>query len=305
MITERDEEFVAAMDATGGLDLPSLQLMFGLPRTQAYRRMARLEQYGMVEAARPFLRCAAIYIPTKRGMREILGREDLYPPSVSAGSYTHQLQVARCIAELDHHGVRWQASRTTRRDQKAATLAGDSAEADRYSITLSWLEQNHLPDILMWPSETAEATEQPIAIEVELAQKSARRLDEILLGYAVALDMAGVLYVCGPHSIHAVRRAAADLDDRAHIAEVTSIYEFGPHFREPRNLGGRPTSRKVATETEPNKSKRPFTPAETRAAFTPVPAEETWIARNLTAGSITAVERRMRGADALTLDTTL
>lgn len=282
MITERDEAMLAAIDNAGGLDLAALQLMFGLARTVAYRRMGRLEDYGMLEAVRPFLRCPAIYVPTRRGLREMLGREDLDPPSVSAGSYNHQLHVGRVIAEIEHHGgVRWQASRTTRRHQKAAEAAGDVLESKRYSIELSWLERSHLPDVLIWPSRTAEETSQPIAVEVELAQKSKSRLDEILLGYSVALDMAGVVYVCGPHSINAVERAVARLDDHARIAQVSSIYDFGPHWREPTPQGGRPRTRKTATETT--------------TVNKPTGPEETWVPRNLTGDPISAVELAMRG----------
>ncbi len=281
MITERDRAIVAMLDETGGLDLPSIQLMFGMARTPAYRRMNRLEQYGMITAMRPFLRSPALYVPTARGLREMLGREDLKAPSVGPGSYSHKVQVAHVLAELEHRGVRWQSERRTRREQKLAELAGDRTESKRYAIELSWLEESHRPDALMWPSPTAEAIEQPVAIEVELAQKSKSRLDEILQGYATSLDFAGVLYVAGPHSLNAVQGAVGRLEERAHIAHVVSIYEFGPHFGPPR-IGGRP-SRKQAVQTEHQAA-----------------APRSWVDEYLSDGQVSRIEELMRGPAAAT-----
>ena len=191
------------------------------------------------------------------------------------------MQVSHVTAELEAHGVRWRSERRIRRDQATAELAGDRAESRRYSLELSWLEESHRPDLLIWPSQTAVATEQPVAVEVELSQKSKRRLDEIMEAYSNALDFAGAVYVCGPHAIAAVRGAVARLEERAHVIDVVSIYEFGRHFQAP-NVGGRPPRRKQATETRHR------------------PQVTAWIVTNLTGDPMSALEARLRGPDGAT-----
>lgn len=209
MITDRDSEIVALLDDTGGLDAPCLMAIFGLGQTVAYRRLGRLVEHGMVSAARPFSRAPALYLPTHAGLRQVLGRSDLVPPSISSSSYNHQLQVGRVITELEVRGVRWESSRITRRHQHAAREDGDHFRQRRFAVELSWQHRHHLADILMWPSPHALQQDRPVAIEVELTQKTKSRLDEILRGYDLQPDFAGVVYICGGrHAPAAVERAA-------------------------------------------------------------------------------------------------
>lgn len=231
MFTDRDAEIVEVLDASGGMDARSLMALLELGQTVAYRRLARLGDLGLVAAVRPFAGSPALYGPTAAGLREVLGREDLSPPSISTVSYNHQLQVGRVIAELERHGVRWESSRVTRRRQLEAHAAGASERARRFSIRLSWQQRFHLPDILIWPSAHAEEHDRPIALEVELTQKTKARLDEILRGYDLSPDFAGVVYICGGRNAQAaVAKAAARSNAQgARPIQIATLSEFGRH----------------------------------------------------------------------------
>ncbi|MDO9442779.1 MAG: hypothetical protein Q7T73_17975 [Beijerinckiaceae bacterium] len=82
-----------------------------------------------------------------------------------------------------------------------------------------------------------------MAVEVELARKTNRRLDEILDGYATALGIRGVVYVCGPRCHETVLRAVKR-GDRGWIVSVTTLDEFGPGIDLPRP--GRPGPSRAA-----------------------------------------------------------
>jgi hypothetical protein len=234
MITDRDIEILRMLDETGGLDAPSLQLMFSLSEDMVYRRLRQLRQHGMVEAAQPFYRQPALFLPTLRGLRELLNRDDIVPPSISMTSYNHQLQLGRVLAQLSAHGVAWEASRVTRRNQVEARADGDREGERRYGIKLSWLTRSHLPDALIWTSQAAIDAGRPTALEVELTQKTKARLDDIVLGYDMHPDFAGVVYACGSRpALHAVTRAfdrAKLTGTRPGLINITTVDQFGPHF---------------------------------------------------------------------------
>ncbi|MDO9442780.1 MAG: winged helix-turn-helix transcriptional regulator [Beijerinckiaceae bacterium] len=109
MITDRDREIVELLDRSGGLEANSLRLMLGLGRPVVYRRLARLEEYGMVRSARPFRNTRAIYLPTRLGLRELLGLDDTRGAEVTAWSYNHQCQVGERSRSFTRAG--WSGSR--------------------------------------------------------------------------------------------------------------------------------------------------------------------------------------------------
>lgn len=236
VITDRDREIVELLDRTGGLEASSLRLMLGLGHPVVYRRLARLQEYGMARPAVPFRKMPGLYLPTRRGLRELLGLDDTDPPQITAGSYNHQVQVGRVVAQLHASGVRWESARGTRRRQRAARQVGDHAAERRHALDLRSERRSHLPDALIWPSEKSLAADLPVALEVELARKTNRRLDEILDGYAYALGMRGVVYVCGPHCHGTVLRAVAR-GDRGWVVSVTTLHEFGPGIDLPARPG--------------------------------------------------------------------
>lgn len=224
----------------------------------------RLQEYGMARAVVPFRKMPGLYFPTRRGLRELLGLDDTDPRQITAGSYNHQVQVGRVVAQLHARGVTWESSRGTRRRQRAARQVGNPA-AERHALDLRSERRSHLPDALIWPSEKSRTVDLPIAIEVELARKTNHRLDEILDGYAYAIGMRGVVYVCGPHCYGTVLRAV-ERGDRGRVVSVTTLHQFGPGIDLP---------------------VRPGRPARPRQSF-----GSTWIDRYLTPGRGDALEQR-------------
>lgn len=229
MITERDREIVDLLDRAGGLEATSLRLMLGLGHAVVYRRLARLEEYGMVRAARPFRNVPGLYVPTRLGMRELLGLDEgLVAPSISASNYNHEAQVGRVMAQLEVRGVRWETERLLRRRERDARGNGDERLARRYCLRLggvgpSGITRMHRPDALIW----REGGGRPLAVEVELALKTRRRLDEILGSYTLNFDIAGVVYICGPDSHGAVKRAV-ERGRHGRQVTVTTLDSFGP-----------------------------------------------------------------------------
>ena len=148
------------------------------------------------------------------------------------------------IAQIHACGVVWESSRGTRRRQRAAREAGDLQAARRHALDLRSERRSHLPDVLIWPSKDSLAEDLPVAVEVELARKTDRRLDEILIGYAIALGMRGVVYVCGPHCHQTVLRAVKRGDPGWNVS-VTTLDEFGPGIDLPRP--GRAGRRRLRT----------------------------------------------------------
>lgn len=86
----------------------------------------------------------------------------------------------------------------------------------------------HYPDLLL-----RSASGHRIAVELELTGKSARRLDRIMLGYAVEAQIDAVLYLCeSPRVSASVREAArrAGIADRVHVQRFAAGSPHGsPH----------------------------------------------------------------------------
>lgn len=221
----------------------SLRMMLGLSHAVAYRRLARLSEYGMVRPEAPFRGSAALFVPTRLGLREVLGLDDAKSPAVSAWSYNHQLHVGRVLAQLHAHGVAWESSRVTRRRRVAAEQAGDLIKSRRLALWLPRSRRTHLPDALIWPSDRSREHDRPIAVEVELAQKSRARIDEILGEYAISIGFRGVVYVCDPNCHRAVLAAATNRPS----VSVTTLDEFGRGIALPTRPGRKPFDEPRAT----------------------------------------------------------
>lgn len=140
------------------------------------------------------------------------------------------------LAQLHSHGVTWESERVTRRRHVAARRAGDTRGARRFALQLSRARRSHLPDALIWPSDQSRQRDLPIAVEVELSQKSAARLKEILSGYATSRDVAGVVYICAPRCHRAVLMAA----EHRPCVSVTTLEEFGHGIALPPRPGRKP-----------------------------------------------------------------
>lgn len=229
MITDRDIDIVRGLDDSGGMDARSLQQLFAMSQTPMYRRLAELERHGMVDAVRLGLCASALYVPTARGLRVLLGRQDVHPPSVTDGSYHHQLQVARALGELGALAVPWTTSRGIRRRRIDLCEVGEFEQARRFSLYLSTSRRQHLPDVAVWPNAGRPAHTLPVAVEVELSVKTKSRLDEILDAYATSVDYAGVLYVCGTAGVTRAMTRAIERGGYSSLVTLTTVDAFSEH----------------------------------------------------------------------------
>jgi len=158
-----------------------------------------------------------LYTLTRAGMRNC-GLRGLDPCRVSAANAQHLIVCAAVAASLegcypDHLLL---GERELRRDERERGVPLASA---RMGIGPDGGPVLHRPDLVLWPRASADPgtieEELPVAVEVELTIKAARRLADICLAWARCRCVAGVLYIAPP----AVQRALERAIDRAQAHE--------------------------------------------------------------------------------------
>jgi hypothetical protein len=165
-------------------------------------RERRLREAGLVEVRPGFGDGARVVLCTRMGLRAVL-RGDLTTPVLSPGKLHHSSVVARVGAQLELAGHSVLSEREI--------LARERAEGERVFSVERGNGSYHLPDLIL-------LTDPPEAIEVELTDKSARRLDELMRAWrrSVAGRQFGrVRYLCSsqalPYVVRAVERTSTDL----------------------------------------------------------------------------------------------
>lgn len=165
-------------------------------RSSAYRRERRLLEAGFLEQHPPFAASGPVFSVTWRGLRAC-GRDDLPEPRYSHGQVVHSLEVGTI-------GVAYELAGQSVLFEREITAAERSYRERMYSAELGG-RRFHRPDLVL-------VGEKPVAVEVELTQKSGARLDEILRAWrdAVLLKKVGqVVYRCGEKARSPVERAMA------------------------------------------------------------------------------------------------
>jgi hypothetical protein len=143
----------------------------------------------------------ALYTLTAAGVR-VCGVPGLDPCRVSVANARHLIECARAAAALErcYPDYRVAGERELRRDEcecrhelaSARLGAGDEAPL-------------HRPDLVLWPQ--GDASELPVAVEVELTVKAPARLEGICRAWARCRCVAGVLYLTSPGVEQALARA--------------------------------------------------------------------------------------------------
>ncbi len=217
-------------------------LWAGTGRAVTAARERRLRESGLIEVLPGFGDCGRLVLCTRRGLGAV-GRQELATARFSPATLIHSAAVARVGARLELAGQRVLSEREIEARERAEGKRVYSAER-RYGKGF------HRPDLVLlgdspsasdwgpaWPSssrtqggqrgertgvreqdgstedaEMRRATRaiQPIAVEVELTDKSARRLDEILRAWrrSLASEQFGrVRYLCSPRALPYVSRA--------------------------------------------------------------------------------------------------
>lgn len=131
----------------------------------------------------------------KRGGFQAVCREELSTPRPLPATLLHSCTTATVAAQLERQGMRILSEREI--------LATDRSERKRiYSAQLTG-RRFRRPDLIV-------LGDPPGAIEVELSDKSNRRLDEILRGWrreVAEKRLSRVRYLCSPRALPYVERA--------------------------------------------------------------------------------------------------
>lgn len=220
-VTARDREILRWLARHRFAMAWQVREAFGVSRRVAYRRLARLEELGLVEHEWVLHGEPGVYLATRAGTE--VGALDLPPATVDLRSYRHALalvslsielapQVAQVVTERE---IRQADSGKQRRAdlEYAVSLGGGGGEGDVLRL--------HIPDLVLVHHDG-----QKEAIEVELSQKANRRLRMIIGGVLRARHLErGVTYYTPQPTVRRVVETAAREQD-AH--DVVRVREWSP-----------------------------------------------------------------------------
>ena len=185
--TKRDVEILKFINQFGFCEITQIEKQFVLKQARCYQILKRLKKANLVAHEKVFHgRGGALYL-TK------VGADFTDLPAIKnipKDNYVHQITIIETYIKLmkGFPGSQWLTERHIARDKS------------EYGVGR---KIRHLGDgILILPNN------REIAIEVELTMKSKRRLDDIMLGYALHKHIKEVWYFCSPIIIERVRKAA-------------------------------------------------------------------------------------------------
>lgn len=187
----------------GAVTAPALSLRDEVSLASARATLAVAVRRGELARSRPLAGQPTLYNVTARGMRQA-GLSHVAACRVSAANATHLIACAYAAAALQrrYRDRRVVGERELRQLERLHETALASADLGRGGGAEALL---HRPDlVLLAPVPDAEL---PVAVEVELALKSPRRLHAICRAWARCRLVAGVLYVASHEARRGVRRA--------------------------------------------------------------------------------------------------
>lgn len=163
-LTPRDLDAAAWVGRLAGATRGDLQVRFGLGKSQVYRRVQVLVQFGMVESRRVLAERPALLTAPGKPLRP--------------ASYEHAVRVARQVAESEASGKLVISELELRRERAGKqALPGWVGEDDRI-VALSC---RRVPDLIeRLPSGGLRA------IEIELSSKGRSRRERVLGHYAAS-----------------------------------------------------------------------------------------------------------------------
>lgn len=193
-ISERDMEVLEFVARYGVVPREVVALWAGTGRAVTAARERRLREAGLIDV-HPGVGGNGRLLICKRGGLRAVGREELSAPQLSIATVHHSTTAARVGVELERAGHRVLSEREIEARERAEGRRVFSAEcrSGRY----------HRPDLVV-------LGDPPVAVEVELTDKSARRLEEILRAWRRALSagqFGRVRYLCSPRALAYVERA--------------------------------------------------------------------------------------------------
>jgi hypothetical protein len=280
-ITERDLEVLEFVARFGVIPRQVVAEWAETGRAVTAARERRLREAGLVEVLPGFGDSGRLVLCTRRGLRAV-GREELSTPRFSPATLRHSAAAARVLAQLERTGHRVLSEREIEARERAQGKRVFSAEcrSGRYHrpdliilapVSHSTPERNNelsteVSSTAAWelqgpssprtqgeafagrkgePEDTGmrRASAAPIAVEVELTDKSARRLDDLMRAWRLSIaarQFDHVRYLCSARALPYLERAVARLGGEWAI-DVEPLTETGASWDLPRvgDLRGR------------------------------------------------------------------
>ncbi len=184
-ISVRDLEVLEFVVRFGCVPTGLVALWAGTGRAVTYEREARLRGAGLIEVLPGVGYSGRLLLGTREGQRAVL-RDDLPLPRYSPGRIAHTAAAARVAIELERRGHRLLS--------EPEIFARERAEGERVFSAEGRPGRFHRPDLVL-------LEDPPEAIEVELTNKGASRLDALLRAWRYSIverKVGGVRYLCRP-----------------------------------------------------------------------------------------------------------
>lgn len=204
-ISKKDLEVLEFVARYGVVPREVVGLWARTGRAVTAARERRLREAGLVEVLAGVGETGRLVLCTRSGLRAA-GRGELPVPRFSPATIFHSAVAGRVGAQLELAGQRVLSEREI--------FARERAEAKRVFSTEGSNGRHHRPDLILFGDA-------PKAVEVELTDKSARRLDELMRAWRRSIarkQFGAVRYLCGPRALLYVARAAQRTRSESFIA---------------------------------------------------------------------------------------
>jgi hypothetical protein len=223
MLTDRDRAIVEWLGRLGAAGAGDVMARFSMGRSQAYARLRALVDAALVEPRRLLCGLPALFVATREGL--VWARLARFEPCrVSASTATHWALCTRLAVALEHAEPDYRV--WSEREVRVAELdAGHAIASARLGRLPDGRPRLRRADLVLMPRDEHR---QPIAVEVELAVKGARRLEAICRAWARCRLVESVRYYASPAAARAVERAV----ERVHAHDVIEIYSLKETLKE-------------------------------------------------------------------------
>ncbi len=179
---------------------------FGVGRTVAYRRLSVLVELGVLRRVRLLYGQPALYAATREGLAWA-GLATVDPARVGVATVRHWATCARLAVVLERgERVRVWGEPRLRAAERDTGAPIASAEL---GLTGDGRRRLRRPDLVLFPLGARPGL--PVAVEVELSVKGARRLEAICRAWARCRLVEEVRYYAPPAVARAVSRAVSSV----------------------------------------------------------------------------------------------
>lgn len=201
LITKRDRELMRWLNLVGFATIGQIAEKMGMSNWAVYKRLKKLVRIECLNHHRVYHGVPGVYCVTKQGA-ECVGSHLPALRMISKTTYDHDLMVTRLVIKL------------------SKTLGGElTTERElRYQKSQNGIGQyGHIADAEIIKDN------KKIAIEVELNQKSNRRLKKIMTEYMKNFDIAEVWYFCANNQI---KRQIMEYQNSCSFLKVFDLNEY-------------------------------------------------------------------------------